>query len=105
MSTTYTKFQLPASAALPEGGYAIICDRQSALAREHDALVKHLSSSSLQPYYSIHFTATGEAIGGRTLTEGEREAAIRMARDRGLRVEELAADQQTAQDLEGDWTL
>lgn len=48
----------------------------------------HPSSTSPQPYVAINFDAEGKAVGGRTISEFEREQIIRKSHQEGWKIEE-----------------
>ncbi len=69
--------------------YSIIDSRTSALAAEYAAIIKVQSSTELQPWIAVNFTADGKAIGGCTMQDGARASLIEKAGRVGMLVEEV----------------
>ena len=66
------------------GRYTIIEQRSNPLPEG----VTAISSTSLQPWMALNFTAAGAMVGGRTFTEMQREQAISGAKKAGYAIEE-----------------
>lgn len=55
--------------------------------KEFEAIVKHISSTSEQPFLGINFV-NGKPVGGRTMTQGDVDALVAGAKKAGLKIEE-----------------
>lgn len=55
--------------------------------KEYEAIVNHISSTEAQPYYGINFI-DGKAVGGRSMTEGQKQMMVAAAKKANLIIEE-----------------
>lgn len=71
----------------PDGKSSIIEARDSAFAKEHEAIIKIVScTEALQPWIAVNFDATGRPAGGRTMTQSQVDFLLSQAKKAGLKI-------------------
>lgn len=55
--------------------------------KEYESMIQHISSTEAQPYFGINFI-DGKAVGGRTMSEGQKQMMIAAAKKANLIIEE-----------------
>lgn len=71
----------------PGGRYTIISS--IVCGQPYPPHVRMIPSTEPQPFITEHFDATGVAVGGSSQTEGVKDRLLKLAADKGWKVEEL----------------
>ncbi|MFA5340562.1 MAG: hypothetical protein WC332_02180 [Clostridia bacterium] len=55
--------------------------------KEYEIIINHISSTEAQPYFGVNFI-DGKPVGGRTMTESQKQMMIAAAKKANLIIEE-----------------